>query len=693
MFITHFSHWLIMSENIKPPIARREEKITKIHGIELKDDYFWLRYKENQEVIDYLKAENDYTKKETKHLDSFTDELFNEMKNRIKEDDETVPYKIKDYYYYSRTEKGKEYSIHCRKYKNLDNKEEILLDLNEMAKGHEYYKLYTSKISPNQNILAYSIDNTGYEKLVIYFKDLTTGEIFAEKLENVGWNFEWTDDKTLYYTIRDKAQRPYALKRHVLGTNPSEDALIFNEKDVKRNVSINKTKNQKFLLLSSNSNLSNEYHFLDLKDHLGKFVVFLPREEKHEYIINHKDGYFYIITNKDESPNFKLMRTSIDKLSKEDWEEIIAHNKDVRIDWIETFEDFSVISKREEGLDKFEIFYDRNDERNHNIEMPETVYGAWFGDNLEYSSDIFRFVYTSLITPKSIYDYSLKERKLKLKKQDEIKNYNKEDYVTERKYAIARDGTKVPISIVHKKSIVTPAPTLLYGYGSYGYPMDTYFSPSRVSLIERGIVFVIAHVRGGGELGRQWYDDGKFLKKKNTFFDFIDCAEYLLNEEITTKDKFIIQGASAGGLLVGAVMTMRPDLCHLVVAEVPFVDVVNSMLDASIPLTAGEWEEWGDPRKKDFFDYMLSYSPYDNIKAINYPHTLVTTGLNDPRVAFWEPAKFTAKLRALKTDKNELVLKTNMGAGHGGASGRYESMKEIAFIFSYVLDKMGLVDN
>ncbi len=682
-----------MNDIKKPPIAKKEMKITEIHGIELKDDYFWLRDKENQEVIDYLNAENDYTKEKTKHLDDFTDKLFNEMKNRIKEDDETVPYKFKDYFYYSRTEKDKEYSIYCRKYKNLDNKEEILLDLNEMAKGHEYYKLYTSKISPNQNILAYSIDDTGYEKLVIYFKDLTTGEIFAEKLENVGWNFEWTDDKTLYYTIRDKAQRPYALKRHVLGANPSEDALIFDEKDVKRNVSISKTKNQKFLLLSSNSKLSNEYHFLDLKDHLGKFVVFLPREEKHEYIINHKDGYFYIITNKDESPNFKLMRTSINKLSMENWEEIIAHNKDVKIDWIETFKDFSVISKREEGLDKFEIFYDKNDERNHNIEMPETVYGAWFGDNLEYSSNIFRFVYTSLITPKSIYDYSLKERKLELKKQDEIKNYNKEDYVTERKYAIARDGTKVPISIVHKKNIVTPAPTLLYGYGSYGYPMDTYFSPSRVSLIERGIVYVIAHVRGGGELGRKWYDDGKFLKKKNTFFDFIDCAEYLLNKGITTKDKFIIQGASAGGLLVGAVMTMRPDLCHLVVAEVPFVDVVNSMLDASIPLTAGEWEEWGDPSEKDFFDYMLSYSPYDNIKAINYPHTLVTTGLNDPRVAFWEPAKFTAKLRALKTDNNELVLKTNMGAGHGGASGRYESMKEIAFIYSYVLDKMGLVDN
>ncbi|MHA1515072.1 MAG: prolyl oligopeptidase family serine peptidase [Candidatus Heimdallarchaeaceae archaeon] len=373
------------------------------------------------------------------------------------------------------------------------------------------------------------------------------------------------------------------------------------------------------------------------------------------------------------------------------WEEIISHNKDVRLMWTEAFEDFLVIYKREAGLAKVDIFYERNSENNHTIEMPETVYGVWDGDNFEYSSDYLRLVYTSLITPKSVYDYNVSERKLILKKQDEIKNYNKEDFVTERKYITARDGVKVPISIVHKKNISTPAPTFLYGYGSYGVSVDPYFSPTAVSLIERGIIYVIAHVRGSGVLGRPWYEEGKLLKKKNSFFDFIDTAEHLIENNVTTKEQLVIAGASAGGLLVGGAVTMRPDLFHFVVARVPFVDVINTMLDASIPLTAQEWKEWGDPKDKENFDYMLSYSPYDQVKSQDYPHILVTSGLNDPRVAFWEPAKFVAKLRILKTDNNDLLLKTNMGAGHHGASGRYESMKETAFIYANVLDKVGLV--
>ncbi|MHA1396611.1 MAG: S9 family peptidase [Candidatus Heimdallarchaeaceae archaeon] len=679
-----------MSNPLTPPIAKKEPKITEIHGLELRDDYFWLRYKENQEVINYLNKENDYTKAKTKHLEPFITQLFEEMRNRIKEDDESVPYKFKDYYYYNRDVKGKEYKVYCRKYKTLDAEEEVLLDLNELAKNYKYYKLQTFQISPNQKMLAYSIDNTGYEKFIIEIKNLETGETTSTGIENIGWNFEWADDKTIYYTIRDEAQRPYALKRHVLGSSVKEDKVIFEEEDIERRLSLWKSKDQKYLFLNSESTTSSEVRFLDLSNPLGDFRVFYPREEKHEYSLTHKDGYFYIVTNIDNSTNFKLMRTPVERHTKENWEEIVPHDDNIRILWTEAFENFLVIYKREEGLPKVDIFYGKDDERNHTIKMPETVYGVWNGDNYEYSSDYLRLVYTSLVTPKSVYDYYVGKRELFLKKQEEVKNYNKADYVTTRKYVTTRDGVRVPISLVHKKNLTKPAPTVLYGYGSYGISIDPYFSSAVVSLIERGIIYVIAHVRGGGELGRPWYEEGKLLKKKNTFYDFIDCAEYLIAEKMTTKEQLVISGGSAGGLLVCAAVTMRPDLFHMVVARVPFVDVINTMLDASIPLTAQEWEEWGNPKNKEYFDYIKSYSPYDNITARAYPHILITAGLNDPRVAYWEPAKFVAKLRELKTDNNDLLLKTNMGAGHSGASGRYESMKETAFIYAHVLDKLGL---
>ena len=682
-----------MNETIKPPIAKKELKVTKIHGLELNDEYFWLRNKENQEVIDYLTAENDYTKAKTKHLDIFVDKLFDEMKNRIKEDDESVPYRYKDYYYYNRDEKGKEYKIYCRKFQNLENEEEILLDLNQMAEGLEYYKVQSMKISPNQKLLAFSEDKTGYEKFVILIKNLETGEISSTGVENIGWNFEWADDNTIYYTLRDDAQRPYALKKHKLGTPAEDDELIFEENDIKRRVFVWKSNDKKYLFANSESTLSSEISFLELSNPDGEFTIFFPREEKHEYSIAHKNDYFYITTNTDDCTNFKLVRTPINKLSKENWEEIIPHNKDIRIVGSESFEDFQVIYKRSEGLQKIELFYGKDNEKNHDIKLPEPVYGVWSGANLEYSTDFFRIRYTSLITPMSTFDYYPKEKKLELKKEEEVKNYDKKDYVTERRYVQARDGVKVPISIVHKKGIEFPAPTMIYGYGSYGYTMDPYFSPRSVSLIERGVVYVIAHVRGSGVLGRQWYEDGKFLKKKNTFTDFIDCSKYLIEEKITTSDKLIALGGSAGGLLMGAIMNMNPELYHLIIARVPFIDVINTMLDESIPLTSEEWEEWGDPRDKVYFDYMLSYSPYDNIETKDYPNILVTAGLNDPRVHYWEPAKLVAKLRAMKTDDNELILKTNMGAGHSGASGRYEAMKELAFVYAVALDKVGLVDN
>ncbi len=676
-----------MSKSTEPPVAKKELKVTEIHGLELKDEYFWLRFKENQEVINYLTAENEFTKSKTSHLEAFIEELFTEMKNRIKEDDETVPYKYKDYYYYNRDVKGKEYKIYCRKHMNLEANEEILLDLNELAKEHEYYKLRSFKISPNQKFLAYSVDITGYEKFIIQIKDLETGETYAPGIENIGWNFEWGDDNVIYYNLRDEAQRPYILKRHILGNHTEQDIVIFEEKDIERRVSVWKSNDNKFLFMNSESTLSSEIRFLDLNNPLGDFQTFYPREEEHEYTISHKDGFFYIVTNSDNSTNFKLSRTAVENTAKENWEEILPHNPGIRVRWTEAFENFLVIYKREEGLPKVDIFYEKDDEQNHTIELPEPVYGVWSGNNFDYTSDFVRLRYTSLITPMSTYDYFVESKDLELKKQEEIKNYKKEDFVTERRFITARDGTKVPISLVHRKDISTPAPTYLYGYGSYGSNMDPYFSPSILSLTDRGMIYVIAHIRGGGELGRQWYEDGKLLKKKNTFYDFIDSAEYLINEKITTKEQLTIAGGSAGGLLVGAVVTMRPDLCNFVVARVPFVDVITTMLDASIPLTAQEWKEWGDPKDKEYFDYMLTYSPYDNIKTVDYPHILVTTSLNDPRVAFWEPAKFVAKLRDLKTDDNNLMLKTNMGAGHSGASGRYESMKELAFIYAVVLNK------
>jgi len=679
-----------MDETTKPPVAKKELKTTEIHGLVLEDNYFWLRFKENQEVIDYLTAENEYTKYKTKHLDTFVEELFNEMKSRIKEDDESVPYKYKDYYYYNRDQKGKEYKIYCRKYQSLDAEEEILLDLNKMAEGHEYYKLRTFKISPNQKLLAYSVDTTGYEKFIMEIKDLETGETYAPGIENIGWSFEWADDNVIFYTIRDEAQRPYILKRHILG-NPSErDQIIFEEKDIERSINVQKNRDHRYLFLNSSSTLSSEILFLNLDYPMGEWKVFCPREEEHEYTISHKDSYFYIVTNSEGAKNFKVMRTPVDNLSKDNWEELLPHDEDIRYRYTEPFEKFLAIFKREEGLPKVDIYFDLNDERNHSINFPEPVYGVWEGDNFQYSSDYLRLEYTSLITPESVLDYNIETKELEVKKEKEVPGYKKEDFTTERRFITARDGARVPISIVYKKDLNFPAPVYLYGYGAYGANMDPYFSSNILSLTERGMVYVIAHIRGGGELGRHWYEAGKMLNKKNTFYDFIDCGNYLIQENITTRGQLVIAGGSAGGLLVGAVVTMQPDFCYYAVARVAFVDVINTMLDESIPLTALEWKEWGNPKIKKEFDYILTYSPYDNIRKTNYPHMLMTSGLNDPRVAFWEPAKFVAKLRDSKTDSNDLILKTNMGSGHHGASGRYAYLKEIAFIYATILDKLGL---
>jgi oligopeptidase B len=679
-----------MSKKTIPPQALKKPKKLQLFGQELVDNYYWLRDKESKEVLEYLRKENDYTKSRTKHLEPFIEKLFKEMKNRIKEDDESVPFKFKDYYYFHRKEKGKEYKKHYRKSAKKNAAEELILDINQLAEEHDYYKVQTMKISPNQKLLAYSVDTTGYEKFAIMIKNLETNETTATNIENIGANFEWLDDKTIFYVLRDDAQRPATVKKHILGSSTDDDEIIFNEQDTKRNVYLWKSRDRKYLFINSRSKTSAEIQFMNTSGNANGFHMFHPREEKHEYSIYHRNGDFYIVTNTDDATNFKLMKTKVDNTDRKVWEELIPHNEEVRIHWAETFDDFVALFKRHDGLMKVEIFYGKDNPKNHDIAFPEPIYGVSDGDNYEFSANKIRLVYSSLVTPESIFDYHIENKKLELLKEEEIKHYNKEEYVTKRIFVTARDGTKVPISIVHKKGLQTPAPTMLYGYGSYGYPIDTRFTPTMVSLIERGMVYIIAHIRGGGEMGRQWYDNGKMLKKKNTFNDFIDCAKYLLENKITTADQLVIYGGSAGGLLMGAVMNMNPELFHLVIARVPFVDVINTMLDESIPLTTQEFEEWGNPKKEEYFKYILSYSPYDNIKAMEYPNILVTAGLNDPRVAYWESAKFVAKLRELKKDNNELLLKMNMSAGHGGASGRYARMKELAFIYGYALDKVGL---
>ncbi len=680
------------SRGPKPPLADRIPHTQTAHGIQRTDEYYWLRERANPRVIEYLEAENAYTKQMMQHTEPLQQRLYEEMKGRIKETDLTVPVRMDDYYYYTRTFEGKQYNVHCRKRGSLDSTEEILLDQNALAEGAEFFRVGVFRVSPSHRLLAYSTDTSGAETFTLRVKDLETGRMLPDEIPNTYYSVVWgNDDRTLFYSVLDEAKRPYKIFRHVLGSDPSTDQLVYHETDETFHVHLSKTRSRRFILLSITSMMTHEVRFLDADRPGGEFKIIEPRHHGVEYQVEHHGDHFYIVTN-DNARNFKLVKAPMANPAKANWTDVIPHRPAVKLDDVDAFENHLAIYEREAGLRKLRV---RNlaDSAEHYVEFPEPVYTFNATDNEEFRTTTLRFNYTSLITPPSVYDYDMNTRTRDLKKQDEVLGgFDPAHYQSERVFATAADGTSIPISLLYRKGMVRDGrnPMLLYGYGSYGASMDPRFNSNRLSLVDRGFVFALAHIRGGGEMGRPWYEDGKLFKKKNTFTDFIACAEHVIAEKYTSPDRLAIQGGSAGGLLMGAVTNMRPDLFKVVVAQVPFVDVINTMLDPSIPLTVIEYEEWGNPNKKDAYDYMMSYSPYDNVERKGYPNILITAGLNDPRVAYWEPAKWTAKLRTTKTDDNRLLLRTNMGAGHGGASGRYEHLKEIAFDYAFILDTMAI---
>jgi len=679
-------------QNIPPPAAKVVPKPDTLHGDIRIDNYYWLRDRYNPEVIEYLEAENRYTETMMKHTEEFQEELYKEILSRIKETDLSVPEKLDDYYYYSRTEEGKQYPIYCRKKGNLDAEEEVLLDQNKLAAGYEYFDIGAYRVSPDHRFLVYSVDTSGSEKFSLHIKDLEKNELFKEKINNTGYYAAWANDnKTIYYTVLDDTKRPYMLYSHTLETNPEEDKLIYHEKDDAFFVYIFKTKDKKYLFMDLGTHTTSEFYFLNANNPMDDFKLIRKRESGVEYYVGHHEDKFFILTN-DDAKNFKMMEAPEDNPCKESWKEIIAHRDSVKIDDFDIFKNHLVVYEREKGLQKIRIMNLTNNQV-HYVNFPEPVYTYWKSKNPDFNTNTLRFNYTSLVTPRSVYDYNMDIQTRELKKQYEVLGgYDPALYESERIFARAQDGTMIPISLVYKKGMVKDGrnPLYLVGYGAYGGSYETYFSSVRLSLLNRGFVYAVAHVRGGGEMGRFWYEGGKLLNKMNTFTDFITCAEKLIVEEYTSSDKLLISGGSAGGMLIGGVTNMRPDLFVAVIADIPFLDVLNTMLDPSLPLTVLEYDEWGNPNDEAYYYYIKSYSPYDNIEPKDYPHMLITAGLNDTRVMYWEAAKWTAKLRALKTDKSILLLKTNMGAGHMGASGRYDFLKDIAFEYVFIFDLFGI---
>ncbi|MDD5090570.1 MAG: S9 family peptidase [Candidatus Wallbacteria bacterium] len=674
-----------------PPMAAKFRKIMTNHGDIRIDNYYWLRDKKNPAVISYLEAENAYCDRVMADTESMQFRLYQEMLSRIKEDDSSVPVKKGDYYYYTRTEKGAQYGIHCRKHKSLDAPEEIYLDENQLSQGHDFFSLGVAEVSPDHSLLAIGVDYNGSEQYTVTFKNLKTGEILPDRIENTASSFEWANDnRTVFYTMQDAALRPCKVFRHALGKPNSTDTMIFHEPDELFSLGLGKTRDRKFLFIGIGSITSTEYLTIPADQPLEKPQVFQPRLKDMEYYIDHHSDKFFILTNH-KARNFRIMTAPETSTGIAGWQEFIAHKDDTRISDFDVFEKYLVVYDRHGGLPRIRVM-GLSDATDYYVDFPESVYTYWNAQNPEFSTDFLRFNYSSMTTPTSVYDHNLSTRERILKKQYEVKGYFKPMYQTERIFARASDGTQIPISIVYRKGLKLDGtnPCYLYGYGSYGNSMDPYFSGNRLSLLNRGFVYALAHVRGGEEMGRHWYENGKLSKKKNTFTDFIACAEHLITEGYTCKEKMFTSGGSAGGLLMGAIANMRPDLFRGLIADVPFVDVMNTMLDPTIPLTVGEYQEWGNPNEPEAYFYMKSYSPYDNIARKDYPHMLVTAGLNDPRVGYWEPAKLVAKLRTHKTDNNILILKTNMGQGHMGASGRYDYLKEIAFEFAFILKVLGM---
>ncbi|BDC98205.1 S9 family peptidase [Persicobacter psychrovividus] len=675
--------------------APRPKKINKIltaHGHQRVDEYYWMRDRENQEVVDYLNKENEYTQASLSATEGLQKTLYDEIVGRIKQDDKSVPVLYDGYYYYTRYEEGKEYAINCRKKGSLEAEEEVLLDQNQMAKGHDYYSLGDWEVSTNNQLIAFSEDTVGRRNYDIRIKDLQTGEVFEDLIPATAGSITWANDnKTIFYTLKDDALRAYRTYRHVLGTPQEEDVLVFEEEDGLYDTFIYKTKSKKYLIIGSTSTTSSEFQILEAENPTGEFRMFQARTPLLEYGIDHFEDHFYIRTNM-AAHNFRLMKCTETATTFHDWVEVIPHREDVLLEDIEIFRDYLVVTERKDGLIHLNV--KRWDEtEDYYIPFDEPAYVAYTGANMDFDTNILRFGYASMTRPNSVFDFNMADRSKELKKEQEIVGgYSADDYVCERVNFPSHDGVMVPMSIVYKKGLKKEGgnPTLLYGYGSYGYSIDPHFSSVRLSLLDRGFVYAIAHIRGSETLGRSWYEHGKFLKKKNTFLDFIAAAEWLTAENYTNKDKLAMMGGSAGGLLMGAVMNMRPDLFKAVIAAVPFVDVVTTMLDESIPLTIGEYEEWGNPNDKTYYDYMLSYSPYDNVVAQDYPSVLVTSGFHDSQVQYWEPTKWVAKLRELKTDNNRVLLHTNMDAGHGGQSGRFRKFKETALEYAFLIEELGV---
>lgn len=675
---------------MKAPQAKKIEKTLEIHGDQRMDPYFWLNERENPEVIRYLEEENSYADFIMKDTEELQEELFEEMKSRYKKDDESLPYFFNGYWYIVRYEEGKEYPIFCRKQHSLDQPEEIIVDVNILAEGENFFEVGSVAVSPDNRLASFSADNIGRRIYTINFKNLETGEILPDKIPNTTGKAVWANDnRHVFYIRKDTNLRAFQVYRHQLGTDPSEDVLIFHEEDDTFDVNVFKTKSLKYIFIASSSTISDEHRFIPSDDVFADWTVIQPRIDDLEYSVEHYEDEFYIITNADDATNFKIVKTTITQCSMEHWVDVIPHRENVLLEGFEIFRDYLVLEEREQGLLQIRIINEKTGE-SYYLPFSDPTYTAYIGINLEFDTDILRYGYTSLTQPGSTYEYNMKEKTTQLLKQQEVlgAKFSPENYISERVWADSRDGkTKIPVSLVYHKDTAKSAdtPLLLYGYGSYGHTVDASFSNVRLSLLDRGFIYAIAHIRGGEYLGREWYEEGKMLYKKNTFFDFIDAGKFLIRENYTSSKHLYAMGGSAGGLLMGAVVNFDPQLFNGIVAQVPFVDVVTTMLDETIPLTTGEYDEWGNPNDREYYDYIKSYSPYDNVEAKDYPHMLITTGLHDSQVQYWEPAKWVARLRELKTDDHMLIFKTDMSAGHGGASGRFESLKEDALEYAFLL--------
>ena len=692
------------TSNLKAPLAEKVPHELVSHGNSRVDNYYWMKLsdeqknantkdEQTQKVLSYLEAENEYLRERLKHTEAFQEKLYDEIVGRIKQSDESVPYKENGYWYYTRYEEGQEYPVYCRKKGSLDAAEEILLNVNDLAKGHDYYSVRGLSVSEDNNLLAYAVDTVSRRRYTIHIKDLRSGKTIDKPVPNtVGYVVWANDNKNFFYVMKDpQTLRSYRIYRHKLNSDPASDPLIYEETDETFSTGIDKTKSDKYLVIGSGSTLTNHYLILEADKPEGKFREFSPREKGIEYSIDHYNDKFYITTNL-EAQNFRLMETPETKTARANWKEKIQHRKDTLLTGIEIFKDYLVLNERANASTLMRII-DQKTGKKHYLNFGEAAYTIFPSINKDFDTPVLRYGYTSLATPGSTFDYNMSTRdKILLKQQEVVGGYNPDDYQTERLWATADDGTRVPMSLVYKKGIQKDGNnnTMLYAYGSYGSSTNPSFSSTRLSLLNRGFIFAIAHVRGGQEMGRQWYEDGKMFKKKNTFTDFIDCAEFLIDEGYTNPEKLFASGGSAGGLLMGAVVNMKPELFNGVIAAVPFVDVVTTMLDDDIPLTTGEFDEWGNPDILESYMYMLEYSPYDQVKHQDYPNMLVTTGLHDSQVQYWEPAKWVAKLREMKTDDNTLLLRTNMETGHGGTTGRFKVYRETAQEYAFILDLAGI---